>query len=130
MHGKFWIVCGALLAATGVAAGAMGAHFLKESLHLPQSDLDTYDTAVRYQIYHALGLILVGLLAARARSRLLHVGGAALLLGCVLFSGGIYAWIGTGIRPFVHVVPIGGTAWIVGWLLVAVGVAVAKPLND
>jgi uncharacterized membrane protein YgdD (TMEM256/DUF423 family) len=118
MGGRFWTACGAVLAALAVAAGALGAHLLKEVLQLPERELATYEVAVRYQMVHALGLILVGLLAARGPSRLLSAGGWALLLGTVLFSGGIYAWLATGVQGFVHVVPVGGTIWIVGWLLI------------
>jgi len=119
MNDRFWIVCGSLLAATGVSAGAIGTHFLKEKLQLPDAELQTYETAVRYQMFHALALVLVGLLAARIDSRCLTAAGVAFLLGIVLFSGGLYAWLFTGIKPFVHVVPFGGFSWIVGWLLLA-----------
>ena len=83
--------------------------------------LQTYETAVRYQMVHALGLILVGMQMARGRSKLLPMAAAAFLAGIVLFSGGIYGWLLTGITPLVHVVPIGGLAWIAGWLLFALG---------
>ena len=121
MIGRFWICSGAVLAALAVAAGAVGTHFLKEGLKLPESDLATYEVAVRYHMTHALGLILVGVLVGRSDAKLLMAAGAALLLGIVLFSGGLYAWLFTGFKPFVHVVPLGGLAWIVGWLLLAAG---------
>jgi len=104
-----------------VAAGAIGTHVLEESLKLPESDLQTYDLAVRYQMVHSLGLILVGLLAARCASRWLTAAAVAMLLGIVLFSGGLYAWLLTGMTPFVHVVPVGGSAWILAWLMMACG---------
>jgi len=126
MAGRFWIVSGAILAGAAVAAGAIGTHFLKETLEMPAADLETYDVAVRYQMAHALALILVGILIARLPSRLTTVAGGAFLLGIMLFSGGIYAWLFTGIKPFVHVVPIGGIAWILGWLALAVGAATAR----
>jgi uncharacterized membrane protein YgdD (TMEM256/DUF423 family) len=122
MPGRISIFLGALLAGVGVAMGAMGAHYLKEVVHLEADKLATYDTGVQYQMYHALGLILVGLLTPRFPSRLLSAGALLLVAGCLLFSGGIYGWIFTGARPFVHVVPIGGTAWIIGWLLIAIAV--------
>ncbi len=120
MSPRFWIACGALLAAIGVTAGAVGTHVLKETLKLPESSLETYEVAVRYQMYHALGLILVGLLAGQWPSRLLAAAGTLFLLGIVLFSGGVYAWLATEMKPFVHVVPLGGVAWIVGWLVLFV----------
>jgi uncharacterized membrane protein YgdD (TMEM256/DUF423 family) len=79
--------------------------------------------AVRYQMYHALALILVGLLWPRFASRVLAAAGGLMLVGIVLFSGGVYAYLATGIKPFVHVVPIGGTLWIVAWLLLAVALS-------
>ena len=127
MTGKIWIACGALLASAAVAAGAVGTHVLKETVKLDADALATYEVAVRYQMYHALGLILVGLVAARANSRLVAAAGIVFVLGIVLFSGGVYAWLATGIKPFVHVVPIGGTAWIVGWLLLAAGALKSRP---
>jgi uncharacterized membrane protein YgdD (TMEM256/DUF423 family) len=126
MNGRFWIVSGAVLAAAAVSAGALGTHVLKETLKLPESELQTFDVAVRYQMIHALALILVGLLLNSHDVRLWRAAGAAFLLCIALFSGGIYLWLGTGIKPFVHVVPIGGLAWIVGWLLLAVGALASK----
>ena len=121
MNGKIWVVSGALLAAAAVSAGALGTHLLKETLQLPESELQTYEVAVRYQMVHALGLILVGVLVGRGDSRLWQAAGIAFLLGIALFSGGLYLWLLTGIKPFVHIVPVGGLAWIVGWLLLAAG---------
>jgi uncharacterized membrane protein YgdD (TMEM256/DUF423 family) len=124
MAAKTWIALGALLASLAVAAGAMGSHMLKERLE--PAALETYDIAVRYQMYHALALVVVGLLAMRVTSRLMTAAGAAFGVGIVLFSGGIYGWLATGLGPFVAVVPVGGVAWIVGWLLLAAGALAAK----
>lgn len=121
MSGNVWIACGAVLASLAVAAGAIGTHVLKETIKLEAAALETYETAVRYQMYHALGLIVVGLLVLRAPHGLLTAAGMAFLLGAVLFSGGIYAWLATAQKPFIMVVPIGGSAWIIGWLLLAAG---------
>jgi uncharacterized membrane protein YgdD (TMEM256/DUF423 family) len=57
---------------------------------------------------------------------LLSAAGGLFLAGIVLFSGGVYAWLATEIKPFVHVVPIGGTSWIVAWLLLAVAVGASR----
>lgn len=123
---RFWIVVGAVLAGLGVMAGAMGTHLLKETWQLPVEKLETFEVAVRYQMYHALALVLVGVLWPRFASRLLATAGWLLLVGIVLFSGGVYAYLASGIKPFVHVVPIGGTLWIVAWLLLALAVGIGK----
>ncbi|HEX3725098.1 MAG TPA: DUF423 domain-containing protein [Pirellulales bacterium] len=117
MAGRFWIACGAISAAIAVGAGAIGAHLLKASLS--EAELQTFEVAVRYQMFHALGLVAIGLLVGRANPRWLMAAGIALALGTVLFSGGIYGWLLTGFKPLIHIVPLGGMAWIVGWLLVA-----------
>jgi uncharacterized membrane protein YgdD (TMEM256/DUF423 family) len=121
MSGNVWVALGAVLAAAAVAAGAIGTHVLKETIKLEAPALETFETAVRYQMYHALGLIFVGVLVMRQPHWLLTLAGAAFLSGIVLFSGGIYAWLATHTRPFIMVVPIGGTAWILGWLVLAAG---------
>jgi uncharacterized membrane protein YgdD (TMEM256/DUF423 family) len=125
MSGNVWIACGAVVASLAVAAGAIGTHVLKETIKLEPAALETYETAVRYQMYHALGLILVGLLILRAPHGLLTAAGVAFILGVVLFSGGIYAWLATAQKPFIMVVPIGGSAWILGWLLLAAGALIS-----
>lgn len=119
MPGRYWIVSGALVAGLAVTAGAMGTHLLKEKFELPAEQLETFEVAVRYQMYHALALVAVGLIASLGSSRWLTAAGVAFGLGILLFSGGIYAYLATGIKPFVHVVPIGGMSLIVAWVLLA-----------
>ena len=89
--------------------GAIGAHALKDKL--TPEHLETFHTAVQCQMYHAIGLVLVGLLALHQRSRLFDFAGWAMLLGIILFSGFLYAWPATGRRSFVYPVPVGGTAF-------------------
>ncbi len=72
-------------------------------------------------MFHAIALVLVGLIVERYAGAMLQGAGWAMLVGVLLFSGGIYAWLATGIKPFVHVVPIGGLSLIAGWVLLAVG---------
>lgn len=115
----FIIVLGGLLAAIAVALGALGAHALKS--HLTPQQLETFHTAVHYQMIHAVGLILVGLLGLHRRSPAFDMAGWAMLVGIVLFSGCLYVWVATGSRAFMYLVPVGGTAFIAGWLALAVG---------
>lgn len=109
---------GAALAGIGVALGALGAHGLKGVLDSEQ--MLNYETAVRYQMYHAFGLMAAGLLAGRGCPRAIRGAGWFFLIGIVLFSGGLYGWIFTQIKPLVHIVPIGGLAWILGWISLAI----------
>jgi uncharacterized membrane protein YgdD (TMEM256/DUF423 family) len=119
MQPALFIILGAFLAALAVGLGAIGAHALKS--HLTVENLATYHTAVQYQMYHAIGLVLVGLLGLHHRSRWFDGAGWTMLVGIILFAGFIYAWLGTGRRFFVYPVPVGGVAFIIGWLLLAIG---------
>ncbi len=119
MHPTVFISLGGLLAALAVGFGAIGAHALKTQLTPEQ--LETFQTAVHYQMVHAIGLVLVGLLGLYQRSRLFDVAGWAMLLGIILFSGFLFAWLATGRKFFVYPVPVGGIAFIIGWLMLAVG---------
>ena len=72
-------------------------------------------------MYHAIGLILIGVLGLYHRSRVFDLGGWLMLLGILLFSGFLYAWVVTGYRFFVYPVPIGGIAFIAGCVMLAMG---------
>jgi uncharacterized membrane protein YgdD (TMEM256/DUF423 family) len=119
MYAVRFVFLGGLLAALAVGLGAIGAHAL--TTQLTPERLETYHTAVQYQMIHAIGLVLVGLLVLDHRSRLLDVAGWSMLVGIVLFSGFLFAWLATGWKPFVYPVPIGGVAFIIGWLMLAIG---------
>ncbi len=119
MHGNFFVSIGGLLAAVAVALGAIGAHALKGQL-TPQQ-LETFHTAVHYQMIHSIGLVLVGVLSLYGPNRLVTAAGWSMLLGIILFSGFLFCWVATGRRLFVHPVPVGGVAFIVGWVLLAIG---------
>jgi len=112
------IVAASLLGLTAVAAGAFGAHALKQRLDPAQ--LAAYETAVRYQMFHALALIGVAWVGSMSPSRLPAASAACMMSGVVLFSGSIYGltllewkWLGP-------VTPLGGLIIMVGWLLLAV----------
>lgn len=115
--GRTWIALGAALAGLGVIAGAFGAHWLEGRLSAEQ--LETFETAVRYQMYHALALMLTGLMAQRG-ARGMAIAGGLFLAGIALFSGCLYARVFTGIKTFVLIVPLGGVAFILGWFALAV----------
>jgi uncharacterized membrane protein YgdD (TMEM256/DUF423 family) len=116
---RLFVVLGALNAAAAVVLGAFGSHALKT--RLPADLLAVYQTGNLYHFFHALGLILIGLAAARwADSVLLRNSGWLMLAGIVLFSGSLYLLSFTGQRWLGAVTPFGGLAFIAAWLLLAV----------
>jgi uncharacterized membrane protein YgdD (TMEM256/DUF423 family) len=114
---KKFLLIGAALAALGVLLGAFAAHGLEKAI----SDLrmlDRFETAVRYQFYHALGLILVFLLAKQGlASRLLQWSGRSMIAGILLFSGSLYIYVLSGTKWVVILTPIGGVFFIAAWVL-------------
>ena len=115
---QLFLALGAVNAALVVAAGAYGAHALKAQLSAPQAAL--FQTAIQYHMFHAVGLLVVGLAAAvRPPSALLSWAGGLMLAGIVLFCGSLYASALDGYRAGT-VAPLGGIAFIVAWLLLAV----------
>jgi uncharacterized membrane protein YgdD (TMEM256/DUF423 family) len=112
-----FVVLGSLNAFLSVALGAFGAHGLKSKLS-PEM-LDVYQTGVHYQMSHALGLILVGLLSAHlsGSSALVNWSGWLLFAGIVLFSGSLYVLSVTGFKILGAITPFGGVAFLIGWVL-------------
>lgn len=97
-----------------VAAGAFGAHGLQH--RLDAHSLTTFETGARYQMYHALA---VGIAALCARTTAVDIACALFLAGIVLFSGSLYRLALTGLRAFAFITPIGGAAFLVGWIAFA-----------
>jgi len=112
-----WIALGALNAAIAVGAGAFAAHGLRE--RLDARAVEIFETAARYQMYHALAMILAGLLATAAITRGAHAAGWLFQGGILLFSGSLYALALTGTKILGAVTPIGGLAFLLGWLWLA-----------
>ena len=112
---KLFLLAGTLCGALGVVLGAFGAHALRRTL-TPEL-LSAYQTGVLYQLIHALALIAVALAARELAGPLLTAAGISILAGIVLFSGSLYILSLTGIRFVGIITPIGGVAFIVGWLL-------------
>jgi uncharacterized membrane protein YgdD (TMEM256/DUF423 family) len=123
MPANFFLAAGALYGATGVVLGAFGAHALAS--RLSDSNLAVWDTAVTYQLTHALALLVVGLLtrapAPGSPSTALNIAGWGFLVGVVLFSGSLYALALGGPRMLGPVTPIGGVAFITGWVALLIG---------
>ncbi|HUJ87949.1 MAG TPA: DUF423 domain-containing protein [Burkholderiales bacterium] len=117
---KLFIAVGAAMAALAVALGAFGAHAL--NARLPADVLEVYHTAVQYHFLHALGLLAVGLaLQLSPEATWLRAAGWLLTAGIVLFCGSLYLLALTGSKLLGAVTPLGGVAFILGWLAVVVG---------
>lgn len=122
---RVFLLLGSLGMVLAVAMGAFGAHALKKTL-APEL-MAVYETAVHYHIYHALGLIAIGLLALHLpATALLHWAGVLMVAGLVLFSGSLYALSLSGVRWLGAITPIGGTAFLAAWLLLAAAVMRAE----
>jgi uncharacterized membrane protein YgdD (TMEM256/DUF423 family) len=109
-----WTI-GSISALLGVAAGAFGAHALKA--RIDPDMLLVYETAVRYQLIHAIALLAVGLAAVLRPARRWSIPIGLFAVGTVLFSGSLYALALTGIRWFGAVTPLGGVSFLLGWLV-------------
>ncbi|HET6273317.1 MAG TPA: DUF423 domain-containing protein [Bacteroidota bacterium] len=109
-----FLLFGALSGGIGVALGAFGAHGLKNILG--PAMLSVFETGVRYQMYHALAMLVVGALAGtRNTPKELNAAGWSFLAGTALFSGSLYVFALTGEQTFAMVTPVGGAAFLAGW---------------
>lgn len=114
---RLFFTLGSVVAALAVALGAFGAHTLRNSLSA--ADLSTFEVGVRYQMYHALALFAVAWAASRWESSAVVVAGWLFVAGIVLFSGSLYMLVLTGPRWLGAVTPLGGVAFLIGWILLA-----------
>ena len=120
--GKFsmsrnFVLVGAVFAALSVAAGAFGAHSLKAII--PAEMLTVFETAARYQMYHALALLIIGGMASHVPERDIRIAGWCFVGGIVLFSGSLYVVALTGARWVGAMTPLGGAAFLAGWIALA-----------
>lgn len=113
----YLVMLGALLGLLSVAAGAVGSHAL--AARLPAQRLALFELAAQYQMYHALALILVGMLYDRWGGRLLLAAGSLFLLGILLFTGSLYALVLTEAAWVGALTPLGGLAFLAGWFVLA-----------
>lgn len=116
---NFFLTIAALLGFLAVALGAFGAHALRDKL-TPQL-LEVYKTGVQYHFYHALAILAVALLLRFfPENNLLVYSGYLFLTGVILFSGSLYAYTLTEMRPLAMITPVGGLCFLAGWLLLLV----------
>ena len=118
---KLFLFLGSILAGLSVVLGAFGAHGLKGKL--AEDLMAVYQTAVQYQFYHALGLIAVGLVLAHLpHACLLKWSGGLMLMGILVFSGSLFLMCLTGQRWLGAITPLGGVAFILSWVIMAIAV--------
>jgi uncharacterized membrane protein YgdD (TMEM256/DUF423 family) len=117
---RAFLTVGAVFGGLGVAAGAFAAHGLKS--RLAPDLLAVFETGARYQLVHAVALLVVGVLATRVPHPAVAAAGWLFIVGVVVFSGSLYLLAVTGVRWLGAITPIGGVALIAGWLALAWGV--------
>lgn len=121
---RLLLVMAALLGGLSVAGGAFGAHALKGQL--TETALNSFETGVRYQMYHAIALLLTAVLAKQnPEINLFTTAGWCFVAGVVLFSGSLYGLSLGGIKALGPVTPLGGVAFIAGWVCLAIAGAKA-----
>jgi uncharacterized membrane protein YgdD (TMEM256/DUF423 family) len=114
---RIFFVLGALSAFIGVAAGAFGAHGLKGRISVEM--LSIFEVGVRYQMYHAFALIAAAWVQSKWPSSLVKSGGWLFVIGTVLFSGSLYLLSVSGMRWIGAITPLGGLAFLAGWVCLA-----------
>ncbi len=150
---KFWIALGASLAGFSVIMGAFGAHGVervfdanyttriqnqessdnekvKTREEYVEKHMESWNTASRYMTYHALGIIFIGMLFGQSPAARLQFSATCFVIGIILFSGLLYALTFTDIKMLGMIVPMGGTAFILGWLVLAFSVWNHKPSSS
>jgi uncharacterized membrane protein YgdD (TMEM256/DUF423 family) len=120
MNNKKILLSGAIFMALAVMLGAFGAHALKTQLS-PEM-MQVYKTGVEYQFYHALGLLLVGLIGFQVKSEYIKWSGILIGIGIILFSGSLYVLSLTGIKVVGAVTPFGGVSFILGWIFLVIAI--------
>lgn len=117
---RLFVILGAINMALAVAMGAFGAHGLEG--RVAEKMISRWETGAHYHIIHALALVVIGLLIAKfsGQTNMMQLAGWFLFIGIILFSGSLYVMTLTGITKLGMITPLGGTSFIIGWLLVAV----------
>jgi len=118
---KLFLIIGSVFGGFAVMIGAFGAHALKNLLE-SSGRTETFETAVKYQFYHALALILLGILMLNFKHNLYNYAGYSFMIGTIVFSGSLYILCLTGITKFGMITPIGGLFLIAGWTLLLFGI--------
>jgi uncharacterized membrane protein YgdD (TMEM256/DUF423 family) len=117
---SIWITLGTIFAGLAVVAGAFAAHMLERAWGDDPRRLEWVETASKYQMYHSLALVAVGILSWQSRSWAARVAGISFMVGIVLFSGSLYLLAWTKMKWLGAITPIGGVSFLVGWLFLAI----------
>lgn len=118
---KIFLILGGSFAGLAVALGAFGAHALKSVLEVTNR-METFETGVKYQFYHALALLVLGLLMQKFDHRMFIWAGYSFVAGIILFSGSLYILSLSGVTKWGAVTPLGGIAFLIGWITLIVGI--------
>ena len=121
MNQRETLLCGAVLGGLGVALGAIGAHALKPML-MANGRIETYEIAVRYQVVHALALLMAGVLMAQVQNKSLRWAAYCWVGGVLLFSGSLYALSFTSMTAFAFLTPVGGFLFLAGWAFLVMAI--------
>ncbi|UJL46025.1 DUF423 domain-containing protein [Virgibacillus sp. NKC19-16] len=121
---KVFLILGVINGFLAVALGAFGAHGLEG--RVSANALKTWDKAVNYQMFHTMALLITGLLLAKFTSGGAVWAGWMFFAGIILFSGSLYIYSTTAIKTFAMITPIGGLAFLIGWVLL--GIALLRHL--
>ncbi len=122
MNPKAILFVGSILAGLAVAIGAFGAHSLQDLLRA-NGRTETFETAVKYQFYHALALLILGILALQKPQIWFDYSAWTLFVGTLIFSGSLYILCLTGIKWLGAITPIGGILMVVAWGMAAFGIS-------
>lgn len=118
---KLFLIFGSTLSGLAVAIGAFGAHALRTTLEAHER-IETFETGVKYQFYHAIALILLGILMQKFDHKFFTYSGYGFFIGVLIFSGSLYILSLTGITKWGAITPIGGVAFIFGWISLLIGI--------
>lgn len=118
---KIFLILGGSFAGLAVALGAFGAHALKSVLEVTNR-METFETGIKYQFYHALALLVLGLLMQKFDHRMFTWAGYSFVAGIILFSGSLYILSLSGVTKWGAVTPLGGIAFLIGWITLIIGI--------
>lgn len=122
---KALLLIGAINGFLAVALGAFGAHGLESKIS--EKMLNTWEKAVQYQMFHTLAIFAAAILLFKTNISMFATAGWVFLIGIVIFSGSLYIYSVTSIKTFAMITPIGGVAFLLGWIFL--GTAVMKIIS-